>query len=208
MLFNFTYNYQFGTRLELGGENIEMVNKMKLLGTWINSNLTWDENCAYLVKKVNNRMILLRSILSFGASNTEMVHFWIVFCRSILEQCCELWHASLTQENKDDLERTQKTFVKLVLKNNYKNYEDALLKLNLDTLADRREKILLKFANNGIKYENMCDLLKLNEATVNTRDKEKYLVEFANTERLKTSSIIHMQKMLNQDERNKRKISD
>ena len=112
MLFNFTYNYQFGTRLELGGENIEMVNKMKLLGTWVNSNLTWDENCAYLVKKVNNRMILLRSILSFGASHTEMVHFWIVFCRSVLEQSCELWHASLTQENKDDFERTQKIITK------------------------------------------------------------------------------------------------
>ena len=39
----------------------------------------------------------------------------------------------------------------------------------------------------------MCDLLKERETTVNTRDPDKYLVQFANTKRLKSSSIIHMQ---------------
>ena len=94
---------------------------MKLLGTMVNSKLTWGENTSFLIKKVNNRMILLRHILSFGASNAEMVHFWTLFCRSVLEQSCVLWHTSLTQENSEDLERTQKSFVKMVLKNKYKN---------------------------------------------------------------------------------------
>ena len=116
MLFNFTHNYQFSTRLKLADENVEIVDKMKLLGTWVNSKLTWDENTSFLIKKVNNRMILLREILSFGASNTEMVHFWTIFCRSVLEQSCVLWHTSLTQENSEDLERTQKSFAKMVLK--------------------------------------------------------------------------------------------
>ena len=51
MLFNFTQNYQFGTRLKLEDENIEIVNEMKLLRTVINSNLTWEDNCTYLIKK-------------------------------------------------------------------------------------------------------------------------------------------------------------
>ena len=72
MLFNFTQNYQFGTRLKLEDENIEIVNEMKLLGTVINSKLTWEDNCAYLIKKVNNRMILLRQILSFGVAFARM----------------------------------------------------------------------------------------------------------------------------------------
>ena len=105
-------------------------------------------------------MILLREIFSFGASNTEMVHFWTIFCRSVLEQSCVLWHTSLTQENSEDLERTQKSFVKMVLKNEYKNYENALLKLNLDTLADRRENMSLKFAKDGIKFDTLSDILK------------------------------------------------
>ena len=39
MIFNFTNNYQFSTRLNLKGTNIEIVDKMKILGTIINNQL-------------------------------------------------------------------------------------------------------------------------------------------------------------------------
>ena len=82
-------------------------------------------------------MQLLRSIHSFRAKVDGMVHLWIVFCRSVLEQSCVVLHSSLTQENIEDLERCQKIFTKLVLKDKYLNYEDALIKLNLDCLHSR-----------------------------------------------------------------------
>ena len=111
MIINFTDNYQFTTRLQLKGENIEIVDKMKILGTIVNDRLTWDENCDYLIKKVNAQMQLLRGVLSFGATLDEMVHLWKIFCRSVLEQSCVVWHTSLTQDNIDDLERTQNPFL-------------------------------------------------------------------------------------------------
>ena len=40
LIFNYTNNYQFGTRIQFEGENIEFVDKMKLLGTWVTSKLT------------------------------------------------------------------------------------------------------------------------------------------------------------------------
>ena len=122
MIFNFTENYQFATRLGLKGKNIEMVDQMKILGTVINTRLSWDANCSEILRKVNARMQLIRELQSFGASNEEMVHFWTLFCRSVLEQSCVVWGTSLTQENNEDLERTQKTFSKLVLKEKYKDY--------------------------------------------------------------------------------------
>ena len=51
MVINFTENYQFNTRLKLNGENIEVVDKMKILGTIVNNTLTWEENCSQLIKK-------------------------------------------------------------------------------------------------------------------------------------------------------------
>jgi hypothetical protein len=42
MIFNFTENFQFATRLELKGKNIEMVDKMRILGTIVRSDLSWD----------------------------------------------------------------------------------------------------------------------------------------------------------------------
>ena len=74
MIINFTHNYQFNTRLKLKGENIEVVDKMKILGTIVNNELKWDENCAHLIKKVNNRMSIIRNAKSFGATNKELVH--------------------------------------------------------------------------------------------------------------------------------------
>ena len=116
MIFNFTDKHQFTTRLELKGKNIEIVEQMKILGTVINTSLSWDDNCDMIIKKVNARMQLIRSIDSFGASREEMVHLWVIFCRSVLEQSCVVWHSSLTQENIEDLERCQKIFTNLVLK--------------------------------------------------------------------------------------------
>ena len=104
MVFNFTDNYQFTTRLSLKDNNIEIVDKMKILGTIITNQLSWNENCKAIIRKVNLRMQLIRELQSFGASVKEMVHFWTLFCRSILEQSCVVWGTSLTQENKDDLE--------------------------------------------------------------------------------------------------------
>ena len=154
MIFNFTDNYQFTTRLQLKGKNIEVVDKMKILGTIVDSKLSWEENCSMLIKKVNTRMQLLRGIKSFGASVDEMVHLWILFCRSVIEQSCVVWTTTLNQENIEDLERTQKTFAKLVLREKYQNYEEALLKLNLDSLELRRTNLGLKFHKLGSKTKH------------------------------------------------------
>ena len=99
LIFNFTDNYQFGTRLKLKDENIEIVNKMTLLGTVINDKLTWNDNCSQLISKVNKRMQLIRTMKSFGATVHELVHLWILYCRSLLEKSCILWHSLLTLEN-------------------------------------------------------------------------------------------------------------
>ena len=205
MIFNFTDNYKFTTRLQLKGKNVEMVDSMKILGTIVNTNLSWDDNCQQIIRKVNNRMQLIRGVQSFGASREEMVHLWILFCRSVLEQSCVVWGTSITQENKDYLERTQKTFAKLVLKDKYKDYENALMILNLDSLQTRRENLNLKFAKTGITNEKLDDLFPLSDKkhAMKTRKKEKYKVEFANTNRYKNSSIISMQNMLNEDAKNK-----
>ena len=133
-----------------------------------------------------------------------MVHIWIVYCRSLLEQSAVVWSSSLTQENKDDLERTQKSFVKLILKNEFKtehedSYENALIKLNLQSLEQRRKELCLNFAKNCIKYDKLMDLFPLNENLYDARNPEKYKVLHANTDRLQKSSVIYMQHLLNLD---------
>ena len=115
MIFNFTQNYQFVTRLTLNNENLEIVKSTKLLGVIISDNLKWDENTIYLVKKAYKRMQLLRKVSKFTVSKDERKHIYVLYIRSILEQSCVVWHSSLTQENSEDLERVQKAAVRIIL---------------------------------------------------------------------------------------------
>ena len=51
MVINFTKKYQFQTRLTLNGQNAEVVDKMKILGTILTNNLSWNENCSMIILK-------------------------------------------------------------------------------------------------------------------------------------------------------------
>ena len=90
----------------------------------------------------------------------------------------------------------------------YKSYENALRISNLVSLQSRRKYLCLKFANSGLKYEKLNDLLPLTKKQHNMemRNTDKYKVMFANTERLKKSSILDIQKQLNEEENKKRNI--
>ena len=198
MIINFTHKYQFGTRMKLEDTNIELVDEMKILGTVISSDLSWNTNTKHIIQKVNKRMIFLKKIQSFGATPEEMVHLWTLYCRSILEQSSVVWSSSLSSENRTDIERTQKSFAKMILRNNYTTYEEALLKLNLQTLEERRKILSLKFAKKCLSNDKFKDLFPRNETTgVETRQKEKYKVPFCHTERMRQSALITMKHQLN-----------
>ena len=100
---------------------------MKILGTIISDTLSWNSNTSQLIKRVNKQMLLLKKILSFCAATEEMIHLWKIYCRSIVEQSAVVWSSSLTKENLAHIERTQKSFAKLELKEKYRSYPEALL---------------------------------------------------------------------------------
>ena len=64
-----------------------------------------------------------------------------------------------------------------MLKENYTTYKESLMKLNLDSLSQRRQILCLKFAKAGLKHKNK-------ENDMHIRQSEKYQVNFPNTERL------------------------
>ena len=146
MIFNYTNKYQFTTRLYINDQPIEVINNTRLLGTIIQDNLTWDLNTAELVRKANARMELLRKVASFGTGIDDL------YVRSLLEQSATVWHSSLTEENQNDLERVQKTALKVILGNKFKSYKNALSMLNIETLTERREQLCLSFALKASKH--------------------------------------------------------
>ena len=100
------------------------------------------------------------------------------------------------------MERTQKTFLKLILEEDYCNYNNALWISQLETLDARRKKLMLSFAQTSLADGMLRDLfpIKSNIHKMKKRNKGKYKIFHAHTERYKKSPILAMQIMLNRAE--------
>ena len=82
-------------------------------------------------------MQLLNRAASFTSNVNDLKSIYLTYMRSILEQSAVVWHSSLTRKNRKDLERLQKTAVKVILGKKSSSYKKDLEKLKLDTLEDR-----------------------------------------------------------------------
>ena len=86
MVFNFTQNFQFTSRLTLGGESLNIVEETKILGIILTNDLRWSKNTEYLIRRANARMEILRKLSSFNAPVKDMIVTYFLYIRSILEQ--------------------------------------------------------------------------------------------------------------------------
>ena len=89
----------------------------------------------------------------------------------------------------------------IILKDRYINYENALEKLNLENLNERRQMLALRFANKCTQNDDFKDLFPMRDKIVDLRKSEKYLVKQASTQKLYKSSIPAMQRLLNKENR-------
>ena len=128
---------------------------------------------------------------------------YIIYIRCYLEQSCVVWHASLTEQQRTNLERVQRVALRIILKDQYETYETALDLVELETLECRREQLCLKFALSCLKNENNRTMFPVNKYYKNEKMrnnslyKEKFVVQNATTSRLVNSAIPYMQKLLN-----------
>ena len=91
---------QFTTDIKLKGESLEIVDEVKLLGVVINNNLKWDKNTSFLVKKANKKMRMLHIAAKFTRNRDHLMQIYKTFIRSNLEFSSNVWHSSLTKENR------------------------------------------------------------------------------------------------------------
>ena len=203
MVFNFTNDYQFGTKMMLDNQELEEIQETKLLGVIINNKLNWDSNTDFLVKKSNAKMWILHKLVDFQVPKDDLKIIYFLYIRSHLEQSCQVWHSSLTLENTKDIERVQKNALRIILQDDYNNYPDALETRGLESLYDRRETLCLRFATKCIKSENSVinNMFPLSyaQATVTTRKPDKFHVNMVSTGRYKKSAMPFMQRLLNSD---------
>ena len=142
-------------------------------------------------------MTILHKLYEFDIPIEDLVDIYISYILSVLESSAVVWHSSLTQGQVMEIERVQKVALRIILKDDYECYENALEECSLKTLSERRNDLCFSFAKKCTKNSRTADIFPLNDNVYNTRNQEKYFVTPANTNRLAKSAIPHMQRLLN-----------
>ena len=151
---------------------------------------------------------MLHIASKFIKNKEDLLHIYKTFIRSRLEFSCTVWHSSLSKMNEQDIERVQKSAMKLILKDKYVDYKKALKSVNLESLYERRERLCLRFAKKCLKDENFKKLFPMRKMNhgMKKRKTEKFFIKNISTERYKNSSIPAMQTALNKEEFKRRKL--
>ena len=146
-------------------------------------------------------MQLLNKSSGLTSNIWDLKQIYLTYVRSISEQSAVVWHSSLSQKNRRDLERVQKAAVRIILGGKYSSYKNGLKILNLKTLNERRKELCLKFAKRCLENEKVKDMFQKKSSLhpMKKRKQEKYKQRRIKTERYRKSTIPYMIKLLNQD---------
>ena len=203
MVFNFSKKFQFTTDLNLKNQKVEIIEQAKLLGLILTNDLKWEQNTNFLVKDANRRMVMLKAASKFTNDKNVLKQIYYSRIRCKLEQSAAVWSSSLTKKNCDDLERVQKSAVRIILGKPYESYSQAIKEIGIMKLSERREAICLKFAKNSLRIYNFKNIFPehKNNHLMKTRNMEKFAVSKCHGKRYAVSAVPSMQRLLNKEYR-------
>ena len=76
----------------------QRVTVSKLLEIMVNSSLKWDDHIDYITNRAAKRLWFLKKLKCAGLSADDLVHYYEVVVRPVLEYACPVWHCSLTRQ--------------------------------------------------------------------------------------------------------------
>ena len=137
--FGTKYNPSEVPHIYINSKEIERVESFKLLGVVFRSDLSWEENIDYMLKKVAKRMYCMHYLARARVKDTDIITIYCSIIRSVLEYACPVWHPGLTQKQSNEIEKVQKRCLKLIYPE--LSYDDSLAKSGLTKLEERRENL-------------------------------------------------------------------
>ena len=174
---------------------MERLSVIKLLGLWLDEDLTWETNTKQICIKAYTRMQMLTKLKYAGIKRDDLLDIYKLFIRSTAEYCSVVFHTSLTKKQSKKLEAIQSTSLKIILGNSYIDYKSALEICSLKTLSERRNDRMIKFAVRCVQDKFNKQIFPLNK---NPKNKEAFTVNFARTNQYLNSTVPQCQRMLNE----------
>ena len=114
----------------------------------------------------------------------------------------------LSITNSTEIEDVQKGALKIILKNDYTNYEQALIEVGEITLKERRDILSLNFAKKCTVHPKLKHYFlkkQINKTKTMVPAPEIYVEPWSNSARGATNPIIYLTRLLNKDIMSKKK---
>ena len=99
----------------INDKEVERVGSFKILGVWVNHDLTWDTHVTKLLAKMSQRLYFLKQLHRSGAGTNDLFMYLKAIMRSIAEYACQAWHGSLTVNQSNLIEKQQERDLKIIL---------------------------------------------------------------------------------------------
>ena len=168
--FNKSRKLDFPPELRLSdGEILNVVTDIKLVGVILDQSLSWQKNTDYICQKAIQKLWIIRRLKKLKMNTRTLLDVYCKEVRSILEHAVPVWHSGLTRKQTDQIEKVQKTAFRILLDNNYTNYDTACTLLCLEPLEFRRIQLCLNFAKRDLKRDDT--LFSRNGVQPKTRSK-------------------------------------
>ena len=120
MVFNPTRKFQFPPELKIGtGDQLEVIEEVKLLGLLITSDMKWHNNTEYITTKAKQRIWILRRLRVLGIGNEFLWDVYTKEIRPLLEYACPVWNGNLSLYDQNLIEKVQKSVLRLLLGEKY-----------------------------------------------------------------------------------------
>ena len=134
-------------------------------------------------------------------NNRQLIDVYYKQVRIIMEFATPVWSGGLTYQESEQIERVQKSFCAIILGPNYHSYNEALSKLKMVRLSERRVILTKNFAIKSSNHPRFNDWFKLSETKgpITRSVPLWYCQVVSNKKGLKSGPIAHMTNLLNME---------
>ena len=135
--------------LKFANQSLGTVRYEKVLGVFVDHNLSWTEHVKYLSKKINSSIWLLSKIKHF-LSLSHRVQFYRSYIQPHIDFCNIVW-GNTSEGNKNIIFRLQKCACRVILDYNIESINEAMATLGIMSIYDRiflrKAKVMFKVYN-------------------------------------------------------------
>ena len=142
------YLNNYNPQLTYNNEQLSVVACEKILGVFIDNNLTWANHTNAVAKKIISNLWLLSRIKTY-LSTYQRVQFYKSYVQPHIDYCNAIWGGT-SQRNLERLYRLQKRACKIILDYQYENIADSMEELKILNIYERiylkRAKFMFKIS--------------------------------------------------------------